>query len=156
MTTIASNELWSVFDARRVKAPELKGLDAVVNSFRGWVKNHTPVLARIKAQAERIELLEPEIHNLSSARFQEEVTAAREAALRKKLIGERFERAVAVAREGVLRAVEKRPFLVQVMGVLAMIQGAVAEMATGEGKTLTAAMTASIQAWQGKPVHIIT
>src|SRR6476659_8074937 len=142
MTTIASNELWSVFDARRVKAPELKGLDAVVNSFRGWVKNHTPVLARIKAQAERIELLEPEIHNLSSARFQEEVTAAREAALRKKRIGERFERAV--AREGVLRAVEKRPFLVQVMGVLAMIQGAVAEMATGEGKTLTAAMTASI------------
>ncbi|HEX8523002.1 MAG TPA: hypothetical protein VF669_12160 [Tepidisphaeraceae bacterium] len=156
MTTVASNELWSVFDARRVKAPELKGLDALVNSFKGWVKNHTPILARIKAQAERIELLEKEIHELSSSRLQEEVAHARDLARLKKLTGAPFERAVAVAREGTFRASGKRPYKVQVMGALAMMQGAISEMATGEGKTLTAAMTASMMAWQGRPVHIIT
>src|SRR6185436_10630352 len=50
----------------------------------------------------------------------------------------------------VLRAIGKRPFKVQLMGALAMIRGAVAEMATGEGKTLTAAMAASVWSWEGR------
>src|SRR6266542_3680221 len=155
MTTAATNELWSVFDARRVKAPELKGLDLAVNGIVGFFKNHKPgTLARIRKQAERIDLLEKEIHDLSSSRLQEEVTAAREAARLKKLEGPLFERAVAVAREGVLRAIAKRPYVVQIMGALAMNENAVAEMATGEGKTITAAMTASIMAWAGRPIHI--
>jgi preprotein translocase subunit SecA len=156
MTVSATNELWAIFDARRVKAPELRGLDSFVNSGVGWVKNRRPAKARLRRQAEEIEKLEPEIHNLSSSRFQEEVVAARDAARLKKLEGELFNRAVAVAREGVLRAIGKRPFLVQIMGALAMNEGAVAEMATGEGKTLTAAMAASIWAWNGRPVHVIT
>ena len=41
----ASNELWSIFDARRVKAPELKGLDVVANGMIGWVKNRRRALA---------------------------------------------------------------------------------------------------------------
>ena len=56
MTLVGANtELWSVFDARRVKAPELKGLDAMANGIIGTVKNHRPVLPRLKAQAKRIE-----------------------------------------------------------------------------------------------------
>ena len=70
---VVSDELWSIFDARRVKAPEMRGLDAGANALIGMVKNHRPVLPRLKAQAARIEKLEPEIHNLSAARFQEEV-----------------------------------------------------------------------------------
>jgi preprotein translocase subunit SecA len=42
------------------------------------------------------------------------------------------------------------------MGALAIIQGTIAEMATGEGKTLTAAVAASIWGWAGKPVHVLT
>ena len=49
-----------------------------------------------------------------------------------------------------------RPYDVQVMGALAMHEGYVAEMATGEGKTITAAMIASLWALEGQPVHIIT
>ena len=56
MTAIDS-ELWSVFDARRVKAPELRGLDAAANGVAGWFKNHAPALKRFKAQAERVEAL---------------------------------------------------------------------------------------------------
>ncbi len=156
MTQLASSELHAVFDARRVKAPELRGLDSMVNGLVGWVKNRRPVLAQLKAQAERIEALEPEIHALSSSRFREEVQACRELARLKKLEDEALDRGMAIAREGAFRATGKRPYLVQIMGALAMCRGAVAEMATGEGKTLTASVAASIWAWAGKPVHVIT
>ena len=51
----ANSELWSIFDARRVKAPELKGLDLIANGFVGFFKNRRPVLSRLKAAAARIE-----------------------------------------------------------------------------------------------------
>jgi preprotein translocase subunit SecA len=156
MTQLAKNELWAIFDARRVKAPELRGLDIFVNGIRGWIKNRTPILKQLKAQADRIEALEPEIHELGAARFREEVSACRDAARIGKLEGPILDRAVAIAREAAWRAVQKRPFPVQIMGALAMHRNAVAEMATGEGKTLTAAMAASILAWSGRPVHVIT
>jgi preprotein translocase subunit SecA len=156
MTQIASNELWSVFDARRVKAPELRGLDVPANAVAGWFKNHTPFLAKLKAQAKRIDALEKEIHNLGSTQFQEAVREVRDLARVNKLTGAAQDRALAVAREGALRASGMRPFPVQLMGALAMINGYIAEMATGEGKTLTASIAASVWAWAGRPVHVIT
>src|SRR5437763_6631206 len=149
-------ELWSIFDARRVKAPELKGLDAIANGYVGWFKNRRPVLSRLRAQAARIERLEPEIHDLSSSRFQEEVAVCRDLARLGRLKGDALDRAVAIVREGALRATGLRPYAVQLMGALAMCEGAVAEMATGEGKTLTASLAASIWGWAGRPVHVIT
>src|SRR5215218_5992895 len=154
--TLASSELHAVFDARRVKAPELRGLDSIVNGMVGWVKNRRPVLSELRAQAERVEALEPEIHDLSSSRFREAVAECRDLARLKKLEGPALDRAMAIAREAAVRATGKRPYLVQIMGALAMCRGAVAEMATGEGKTLTASLAASIWAWAGKPVHVIT
>jgi preprotein translocase subunit SecA len=154
--TAINDELWAVFDARRVKASELRGLDMMANGVIGYVKNRVPVLSALKAQAARIEKLEPEIHDLSSSRFREEVATIRDDVRVGELEGPLLERAVAITREAVVRAVGKRPFPVQLMGALSMIRGAVAEMATGEGKTLTAAMAASIWAWNGRPVHVIT
>src|SRR3954462_8078713 len=156
MTQIASNELWSVFDARRVKAPELRGLDVSANAVAGWFKNHTPYLVKLKAQAKRVEALEKDIHNLGSTQFQEAVREARDLARVNRLKGAAEDRAMAVAREGAWRAIGLRPFPVQIMGALAMINGYVAEMATGEGKTLTASVAASVWAWMGRPVHVIT
>jgi preprotein translocase subunit SecA len=156
MSDLATKELWSVFDARKVKAPELRGLDLYVNGFTGWFKNRQPVLTRLKQQAARIELLEPEIHALGATHFREQVAQMRDLARLNRLKGEHLDRAMAIAREAVWRAIAKRPFPVQIMGALAMVDGLVAEMATGEGKTLTASLAASIWAWSGKPVHIIT
>jgi preprotein translocase subunit SecA len=156
MTDLATNELWSVFDARRVKALELHGLDLYVNGIAGWFKNRRPVLSRLKEQAARIELLEPEIHALGASQFREQVGQMRDLARLNKLKGDALNRGMAFVREAAWRAVGKRPFPVQIMGALAMVDGLVAEMATGEGKTLTASLAASIWAWAGKPVHIIT
>jgi preprotein translocase subunit SecA len=156
MSATASNELWSVFDARRVKAPELKGLDAVANSAVGWVKNRRRMLAHYKKQVERIEAMEKEVHELGSTRFAEEVRKCRDIARLNRMDDPALERSMALVREGALRAVGMRPFAVQLMGALCMIGGNVAEMATGEGKTLTASLAASVWAWFGRPVHVLT
>src|SRR5207248_4180824 len=119
-------------------------------------KNRRPGLPRLRTQVDRVEKLEPEIHNLGATKFQEEVAEDRDFARVNRLEGPMLDRAVALVREAALRALGMRPFPVQLMGALAMTEGAVAEMATGEGKTLTAALAASMWAWAGRPVHVIT
>src|SRR4051812_24675503 len=159
MSDLATQELWSIFDARRVKAPELRGLDSAVNGVVGWgknTKNRLRARPRLREQAERVGRLEPEIRKLGSAAFRNEVKELRDLARLNRLEGDALDRGMALAREAVWRAIEKRPFDVQMMGALAMYEGNVAEMAPGEGKTITAAVTASLWAMAGKPVHIIT
>ncbi len=156
MTELSGNEFWSIFDARRVKAPELKGLDAYVNGINGWLKNRRPVLSRLKVQAARVLALEPDIHDLGATQFREAVGESRDLARLGRLTGPALDRAMALVREAAVRAVGMRPFDVQIMGALAMTQGFVAEMATGEGKTLTASLASSIWSWAGRPVHVIT
>jgi preprotein translocase subunit SecA len=156
MSTIASDELFRIFDARRVKAPELRNLDQFLNGAVGLVKNRWPILAELKAAAARVDLLEPEIQKLGSAAFRELVGEMRDLGRLGRLKGRDMDRALAVAREAAIRGLGLRPFPCQIMGALAMIRGWVAEMATGEGKTITAALAAGIWAWGGKPVHIIT
>jgi preprotein translocase subunit SecA len=156
MTRSANQELWSIFDARRVKAPELRGLDSLVNSWVGYLKNRRPVLSRLREQEERIEALEPDVQVLTDAKFKTAVAEARDLARVNKLAGPALDKGVALIREAAKRATGMRPYPVQVMGALAMCQGAIAEMATGEGKTLTASLAASLWAWHGRPVHVIT
>ncbi len=62
----------------------------------------------------------------------------------------------AIMREAARRALDLRPYDVQLVGMLAMLSGNVAEMATGEGKTLSGAMAAAGYALQGKRVHVIS
>jgi len=156
MSDLATHELWSIFDARRVKQPELKGLDTVVNGVVGSFKNRRPMLSRYKVAAARIEKLEPEIHAFGANKFREEVGEMRALGKLNRLKGEFLERAVGLTREACWRAIGKRPFPVQIMGALAMIDGNVAEMGTGEGKTITAALSSSVWSFSGRPVHIIT
>jgi len=65
-------------------------------------------------------------------------------------------RAMALIREVAFRKRGEKHYLVQVAGGLAMADGCVAEMATGEGKTLTATLTAIIAGWRGRGCHVIT
>ena len=149
-------DLWSVFDARRVKAPNLKGLDQACHGVVGWFKNKRRILPKLIAQARRIEALEKEIHELGSQHFQEAIGESRDTARLGRLAGASLDRAMAITREAAVRSVGMRPFPVQIAGALGMCEGVVIEMATGEGKTLTAALAASLWGWMGRPVHIIT
>ena len=152
----ATGELFHIFDARRVKAPEVKGLDTAANAAVGWVKHKTPVLRSLRAFARRVGAYEPEVKKLGSRAFAEEVERLRALARLGRLDGPELERAFAMVREAAVRTVEKRPFDVQIMGAAAMTRGYIAEMATGEGKTLTAVIAAGVWAWAGRPVHVIT
>ncbi|WP_436892101.1 accessory Sec system translocase SecA2 [Nocardiopsis dassonvillei] len=62
----------------------------------------------------------------------------------------------AVGREAARRALDERPFDVQLLGVMALLDGHVAEMATGEGKTLTGALAAAGFALRGRRVHVMS
>ena len=64
--------------------------------------------------------------------------------------------AFAVAREAAYRVIGEKPYYVQILGGLAIHDGNIAEMRTGEGKTLTSTMPAYLNALEGKGVHIIT
>ncbi|MGF1632537.1 MAG: hypothetical protein ACFCVE_01700 [Phycisphaerae bacterium] len=153
---LAAREVFAVFDARRVKSPELKNIDTAAHAIRGWVKNRTPILPRLRKLVKRVNALEPEVQKLSDARFAEEVERLRQLGRLNRLHGPDLDKAYAIAREAAWRTLQKRPFDVQIMGAAAMTEGYIAEMATGEGKTMTAAVAASIWAWAGKPVHVIT
>src|SRR2546421_183048 len=96
MSTTAAHEFWSVFHARRVKAPDLRGPDLLVSSAVGWVKNRKRVLARLRRQAQRIERLEPEIHALSTAKINEEVEFGRVLARLNRLKGDALDRSMGV------------------------------------------------------------
>jgi preprotein translocase subunit SecA len=156
MSDLATRELWSVFDARRIKVPELTAYDSFFNGFVGFYKNRRPMLKTLREKFERVNALGQEVHELGATRFREEVALAREAARLGRLEGDIFYRSVALVREACWRALGKRPYPVQIMGALAIYDGCIAEMATGEGKTLTASLTASLWALSGRPVHIIT
>ncbi len=67
-----------------------------------------------------------------------------------------LERAFALVREVAFRQIGEMPFPVQIAGALALHNGCIAEMATGEGKTLTATMPATVAGWRGRGCHIIT
>lgn len=64
--------------------------------------------------------------------------------------------AFATAREAARRTIGEYPYKVQVMGAVAMHQGDIAEMKTGEGKTLTSTMCVYLNALSGKGVHVVT
>jgi preprotein translocase subunit SecA len=63
---------------------------------------------------------------------------------------------IAVMVEAMERTIGLRPYPVQIMGAIVLHKGYLAEMATGEGKTLTACIPATLAAWTGRPCHIIT
>src|SRR5690606_26183718 len=64
--------------------------------------------------------------------------------------------AFAVVREGARRVLGLHPYPVQIMGAIVLHQGNIAEMKTGEGKTLTATMPVYLNALTGKGVHVVT
>ena len=113
-------------------------------------------LEKFKKDADKIMELEGEISALND----KELTAKTEEFKARLENGETLEdikiEAFAVAREAAYRVIGEKPFYVQILGGLAIHEGNIAEMKTGEGKTLTATMPAYLNALSGKGVHIIT
>jgi preprotein translocase subunit SecA len=115
-----------------------------------------PGRERLERFALRVEELEPQITNLTDRRLLERAEELRARLPSSGLHSRDMAVSFALTREAARRHVGKRHFHVQLLGGAAMMGGALAEMATGEGKTLTALLPAIAAALMGRPVHIIT
>src|SRR5438309_3488945 len=103
-----------------------------------------------------INALEPELERLSDADLQAKTPEFRQRLDRGEDLDDLLIEAFAVAREGAKRTIGQRHFDVQLMGGAALHFGWVAEMKTGEGKTLVSTLPAYLNGLTGRGMHIIT
>ncbi|HEX3864858.1 MAG TPA: hypothetical protein VHY35_24495 [Stellaceae bacterium] len=114
-------------------------------------------LARLRRFAKRVAAFAAALTQLSDAELRRDIRV-RAAAVRRSKPGDMTPLAPLFAGigEAAFRTLQMRPFPVQVMGACALWDGRIAEMATGEGKTVTAALCAAAAALSGAPVHVVT
>ncbi len=143
--------------ASRQRGTELpKGLDAVWDAGSGIIRKLAPRRRRFMAMARRVLAHEKDYSDLTDARLREEAQRFREIFIRGRDTRDVLYRAFAMVREVAWRKLGEKHYPVQVAGALALDAGCIAEMATGEGKTLTATLTATINGWRGRGCHVIT
>jgi len=143
--------------AQRTASAELpKGVDAAWDAVVGMFGRLMPRTQLFLKRAARVVALEKEFADLGDARLRERATEIRDVFRRGRETPRQLEQAFAMVREVAWRQLGERPFWVQVAGAMAIEAGCVAEMATGEGKTLTATLPATIFGWRGRGCHIVT
>ena len=113
-------------------------------------------LCRFEDIAKEIEAMEPEIQKLTDEELKEKTIEFKAELETGKELDDIIVPAFAVAREAAYRAIGEKPFHVQILGGLAIHFGNIAEMKTGEGKTLTTVLPAYLNALSGKGVHVVT
>src|SRR5699024_8033776 len=113
-------------------------------------------LNRIQKTVDDIEALEETYEQLSDEELQAKTTEFKERLENGETLDDLLTEAYAVVREAAKRVLNMRPFAVQLTGAIVLHEGNIAEMKTGEGKTLASTMPAYLNALTGKWVHIIT
>jgi preprotein translocase subunit SecA len=113
-------------------------------------------LKKIQPVVDQVNALEPSIQSLSDAELKAQTQRFKERAGNGEPLDDILPEAFATVREASVRSVQMRHFDCQIIGGLVLHQGKIAEMKTGEGKTLAATLPAYLNALTGKGVHIIT
>ena len=113
------------------------------------VKKLRPLVARINALEPSLEVLSTEEFRQSASILQSKINDLRDP-------GELLVEVFAHVREAAKRTIGQRHYDVQLIGGIVLYQGKIAEMQTGEGKTLVATLPLSLNAMTGKGVHLIT
>ncbi|MDT7710852.1 MAG: preprotein translocase subunit SecA, partial [Pseudonocardiales bacterium] len=116
----------------------------------------TKLVKRLGRIADHIDTLEPEVQALTDAELRAKTDEFRSRYAEGETLDELLPEAFAVVREAAQRTIGQRHFKVQLMGGAALHLGNVAEMKTGEGKTLTSVLPAYLNALSGDGVHLVT
>ncbi len=111
---------------------------------------------KLKVIADKIDALAPKYEAMDDATLRAQTAVLKERLAAGETLDDILPDAFAVVREADWRVLGKRPFYVQLIGGIILHQGRIAEMKTGEGKTLVATMPAYLNALTGKGVHIVT
>ncbi|MDP2661921.1 MAG: preprotein translocase subunit SecA [Dehalococcoidia bacterium] len=113
------------------------------------VKKLAPLVAKINA-------MEPEFSNLTNEQLRAKTAEFKDRLTDGQTLDDLLPEAFAAVREAARRAIGQRHFDVQLMGGIVLHQGKIAEMKTGEGKTLVATLAAYLNSLSGRGVHVIT
>ena len=114
------------------------------------------MVKRLKRVADYVNTLSDDVEKLSDAELRAKTDEFKKRLADGETLDDLLPEAFAVAREAAWRVLDQHPFDVQVMGAAALHLGNVAEMKTGEGKTLTCVLPAYLNALAGEGVHIVT
>ena len=124
-------------------------LDKIFSTDARRLKEIEKKIAPVEALAEKYEKMSDEELKAETPRFKERLANG-------ETLDDIFPEAFATAREACRRVVGEYPYHVQLIGAAIMQGGDIAEMKTGEGKTLTSVMAVYLNALEGKGVHVVT
>ncbi|MBQ6146819.1 MAG: preprotein translocase subunit SecA, partial [Clostridia bacterium] len=119
------------------------------NTSEAKLKKMRPVVAKIND-------LEPQYQAMTDEELRQQTALFKERLSKGETLDDLLPEAFAVVREAAVRTVGMRHFDVQLLGGMVLHQGRIAEMKTGEGKTLVATLPAYLNSLTGKGVHIVT
>ncbi len=149
-----------VLDAhRRITEPGLfdrlgLGVVAFVSKLQPKLPRFKRLARRIRAQSERLATLDAEAFSTHLQAVRLQVAAHRQ--IDRPGITTAEESGLAAVAAAVFRVHGFYPHVEQLIGVIGLLEGRMMEMATGEGKTITATMAAVMAAWRGLPCHVVT
>nr|MBQ5811753.1 preprotein translocase subunit SecA [Clostridia bacterium] len=113
-------------------------------------------IKKLKAIADSVDALSTKYEAMSDSELRSQTAALKERLSNGETLDDILPEAFATVREADWRVLGKKPFYVQILGGIILHQGRIAEMKTGEGKTLVATMPAYLNALSGKGVHVVT
>ena len=143
--------------ARRPQSENIPhGLDALWNKAIGLAGSLSKNRRNYFRQTGLIVALEKDFRHLSGSKLSGLINQLHECFRCGHDTIEDRNQALAIVCEVAYRQIGLRPFAVQIAGALAIEEGCIAEMATGEGKTLVAAMSAVLAGWRGRGCHLVT
>ncbi len=129
----------------------------IKNIFRKLIGTRNDrLLKQYRKRVARINALEPEMEKLSDEALQQKTDTFKARLQAGETLDDLLEEAFAVAREASKRVLNMRHYDVQLIGGMALHEGKIAEMRTGEGKTLVATLAAYLNALSGEGVHVVT
>lgn len=129
-------------------------LQSVLSKFFGT--KHERDIKKIQPLVDLVNSLEPTIKALSDEKLQAKTEEFKDRLAHGETMDDLLPEAYAVVREAAVRVLGQRHYDVQIIGAIVLHQGKIAEMKTGEGKTLASTMPAYLNALGGEGVHIVT
>ncbi len=134
-----------------------KGLDRIYETARGQTQRSRGKQARLSAAAKRVQhRYENTVSHLSEGDFIKQLRDIRVSFRSSDISRQTVEEGLSLVLRAAKESLDLIPYHVQIVGALSIDNGRFAEMATGEGKTLTIALAATLAGWRGRPCHVIT
>jgi preprotein translocase subunit SecA len=144
--------IWEVIG--ELGAALARGIERGLTSLFG--SSNARYIKKLQPKVDAINALEPKYQAMTDAQLREQTELFRRRLAQGETLDDLLVEAFAVCREAGRRYLGMRHFDVQLMGGMVLHSGAIAEMVTGEGKTLVATLPAYLNALEGKGVHVVT